>query len=163
MLQLASYLIFLTVDRCAARMFCERTKAPLEVGTWGRDLKHLDSAVVENGAVSVREGQVYVYENYFPGHVIKYIHVDNVAIRSCGASAVVKKGGIDSPSILIVLHAESNEEIRSVVDIWGKKIRDKVTTPPESYNEKKTSHLFRDFRTVNHNGFKRYAFDKSLS
>ncbi|CAG5003185.1 unnamed protein product [Parnassius apollo] len=140
--------------RGKARMFCEKSKAPLEIGKWGHYLMHLDSAVVENSPVSTREGQVYVYENYFPGYVIKYVHVDNVAIKSCGASASIKQGGIGSSSILIVLHAATNEDIRTVIDIWGTKRQEKTKGPlqnPSSSKNFKSLYLFKDLRIVNHN------------
>ncbi|CAH2035666.1 unnamed protein product, partial [Iphiclides podalirius] len=157
MYRLGVCLVLIAADSCGARLFCEKSKAPLEVGTWASGLRHLDSAVVENGAVSVREGQVYVYENSFPGHVIRYLHVDNVAIRSCGASAVVKKGGVGASSVLIVLHAAANEEIRSVVDIWGSRGQDAgaPSAPSEGPNNMKSIYLYGDFRAINHNkGFK---------
>ncbi|CAH0577788.1 unnamed protein product [Chrysodeixis includens] len=146
-----------------ARMFCEKTKAPLELGVWKYDLKHMDSAVVENMPVSISEGQVYVYENYFPDYIIKYIHVDNLAIRSCGASAAIRSGGVDTSSVLIVLHADINQEIRSVVDIWGErrgatsaakapagKAPNQRTIRPADKNIK-SLYLFKTLRAVNHN------------
>lgn len=154
-------LILLAVT-AEARMFCEKTKAPLELGEWKYDLKHMDSAVVENMPVSISEGQVYVYENYFPDYVIKYIHVDNLAIRSCGASAAIRSGGVDTSSVLIVLHADINQEIRSVVDIWGeRKSADAVTATdktakmrnirPADAKNIKSLYLFKELRAVNHN------------
>ncbi|XP_022833183.1 uncharacterized protein LOC111361083 [Spodoptera litura] len=138
-------------------MICKKTKAPLELGEWRYDLKHMDSAVVENPPVSINEGQMYVYENYFPNYTIKYIHVDNLAIRSCGASAAMRTGGIGSSYVLIVLHAHINEEIRSVVDIWGE--RKKVITEelprtplkPDEMTSLKSLYLFKHLRAVNHN------------
>ncbi|XP_028173664.1 uncharacterized protein LOC114362447 [Ostrinia furnacalis] len=139
-----------------ARMFCEKTKLPLEVGVWRHDLQHMDSAVVENKPVSITEGQVYVYDNYFPGYTIKYIHVDNVAIKSCGASATIKMGGIGTSTVLIVLHADTNQEIRSVIDVWGTK--DEAPVPkkkalPFSKDIKnlKSLYLFGKLRAVHHN------------
>ncbi|CAG4942739.1 unnamed protein product [Colias eurytheme] len=114
----------------------------------------MDSAVVENRPVTINEGQVYVYENYFPGYIINYIHVDNVAMKSCGASASIKKGGIGTSSVLIILHAETNEEIRSVIDIWGTKHFEQTTrTLPKDENTKnlKSLYLFKELRAVNHN------------
>ncbi|CAH0716303.1 unnamed protein product, partial [Brenthis ino] len=127
---------------------------PLEVGIWHHHLKHIDSAVVENRPVSINEGQVYVYENHFPGYTIDYIHVDNVAIKSCGASAAIKKGGIGTSSVLIVLHAATNEEIRSVIDIWGTKQfeRNTQSIPVEDkFGNMKSLYLFKELRAVNHN------------
>lgn len=143
-----------------AKMICKKTKVPLELGKWKYDLKHMDSAVVENPPVSISEGQMYVYENYFPNYTIKYIHVDNLAIRSCGASAVMKTGGIGSSYVLIVLHAHINEEIRSVVDIWGERKGGKEgnvdklprsETKPGELKTNKSLHLFKHLRAVNHN------------
>lgn len=135
-----------------ARMFCSKTKAPLELGEWKYDLKHMDSAVVENLPVSISEGQVYVYDNFFPDYIIKYIHVDNLAMRSCGASASIKNGGIGTSSVLIVLHAGINQEIRSVVDIWGEKIPEKTTRLPfMTDDEKAAKFLFKKVRAVSHN------------
>ncbi|KAL0851730.1 hypothetical protein ABMA28_000049 [Loxostege sticticalis] len=139
-----------------ARMFCAKTKLPLEVGEWKHDLKHLDSAVVENKPVSITEGQVYVYDNYFPGFTIRYIHVDNVAIRSCGASAVIKAGGVGTSSVLIVLHAEANQEIRSVVDVWGTRNeappqKKKVLVDTKEMKNVKSLYLFDKMRAVHHN------------
>lgn len=145
--------MLLLITCTEARLFCEKTKMPVEVGTWHSHLKHMDSAVVENRPVSINEGQVYVYENHFPGHSIEYIHVDNVAIKSCGASANIKKGGIGNSFVLIVLHAATNEEIRSVIDIWGTKLPKKPKTPSKdaSVENVKYLHLFKELRTVNHN------------
>ncbi|XP_045784150.1 uncharacterized protein LOC123880203 [Maniola jurtina] len=137
-----------------ARLFCEKTKVPLEMGKWHHRLQHMDSAVVENRPVSIHEGQIYVYENTFPGFIINYIHVDNVAIRSCGASATIKKGGVGTSSVLIVLHAATNEEIRSVVDIWGTKTFERTTRKifvDENIGNLKSLYLFKELRTVNHN------------
>ncbi|CAG9558585.1 unnamed protein product [Danaus chrysippus] len=148
--------ILLILNFAKARLFCEKTKMPLEVGEWSHQMKRMDSAVVENRPVSINEGQIYVYENNFPGYIIKYIHVDNVAIRSCGASADIKKGGVGSSSVLIVLHAATNEEIRSVIDIWGIKSMDtpKTTKPmilDENIDNMKSLYLFQKLRAVNHN------------
>ncbi|CAG9781702.1 unnamed protein product [Diatraea saccharalis] len=137
-----------------ARMFCEKTKMPLEVGEWRYDLKHLDSAVVENQPVTISQGQIYVYENYFPGHTIKYIHVDNMARRTCGASASIKSGGVGTPSVLIVLESQSNQEIRSVVEVWGTKdwVKPKPQLPPDMNTKNiKSLYLFKKLRAVNHN------------
>lgn len=149
-------LVILLAVTTDARMFCEKTKAPLELGQWRYDLKHMDSAVVENPPVSISEGQVYVYENFFTNYTIKYIHVDNLAIRTCGASASIRSGGIGTSSVLIVLHAHINQEIRSVVDIWGEKkcANVKATEPPLNPDEMKnikSLYLFKDMRAVNHN------------
>lgn len=136
------------------RMLCGKLKAPLELGQWQYHLKHIDSAVVENLPVSISAGQLYVYDNYFPGYIIKYIHVDNLAMRSCGASAVLKNGGVGSSNVLIVLHAGINQEIRSVVDIWGEKIPTKSTdslkTEEIAKNPKSLS-MFKEIRAVSHN------------
>ncbi|XP_037299726.1 uncharacterized protein LOC115440527 [Manduca sexta] len=140
-----------------SRIFCEVNKMPLEVGMWKSNLRHMDSAVVENTPVSISEGQVYVYENYFPGYIIRYIHVDNLATRSCGASATIRDGGIGSQTVLIVLHADTNQEIRSIIDIWGEKrpgMKMKVTRQPLDTEETKnltSLYLFKDLRAVNHN------------
>ncbi|XP_028033318.1 uncharacterized protein LOC114245366 [Bombyx mandarina] len=147
-------LIFI-ISNVDARIFCEKNKMPLEVGEWHKDYKQMDSAIVENSPVTINEGQLYVYENYFPGHTIKYIHVDNLAIRSCGASASIKNGGVGTSSVLIVLHADSNQEIRSVIDIWGVKNYEKTTRRalnPESLKNMKSLYLFKELRAVNHNG-----------
>ncbi|VVC86354.1 uncharacterized protein LOC126978375 [Leptidea sinapis] len=147
-------LIFHTIS-IEGRLFCEKSKSPLEVGKWSHNLKHMDSAVVENRPVAINEGQVYVYENHFPGHLIDYINVDNVAIKSCGASAMIKKGGIGTSMVLIILHADTNEEIRSVIDIWGTKHFDVTTssTPKDNniMNNLKSLYLFKKLRAVNHN------------
>ncbi|PZC76592.1 hypothetical protein B5X24_HaOG204432 [Helicoverpa armigera] len=153
-------LIILFVITADARMFCEKTKAPLELGQWQYSLKHMDSAVVENPAVSINEGQVYVYENYFPGYTIRYIHVDNLAIRTCGASASIKAGGVGASSVLIVLRAYINQEIRSVIDIWGeKKVSNntnalnntQLSLNPEEVKNINYNYLFKDTRALNHN------------
>ncbi|KAI8431202.1 hypothetical protein MSG28_001240, partial [Choristoneura fumiferana] len=78
--------------------FCEKTKTPFELGEWNGSLKHMDSATIENKPVFATEGQVY---------------------RTCGASAVLKRGGVGTSTVLIVLHAATNQEIRSVIDVWG--------------------------------------------
>uniref|UniRef100_A0A2A4JD78 Uncharacterized protein n=1 Tax=Heliothis virescens TaxID=7102 RepID=A0A2A4JD78_HELVI len=150
-------LIILFAITADARMFCEKTKAPLELGEWKYTLKHMDSAVVENPAVSISEGQVYVYENYFPGYTIRYIHVDNLAIKTCGASASIKAGGVGTSSVLIVLRAFINQEIRSVVDIWGEKIALNSTQTsqphlnPDEVKNIKSFYSFKDTRALNHN------------
>ena len=147
-------LLAMTVE---ARTFCEKTTAPLEMGEWKNHLKHLDSTAVENPATSMSEGQLYVYENNFPNNTIKYIYVDNLAVKTCGASATVKSGGIGSSSVLIVLTARSNHEIRSVVDIWGDSITadtktDKTRRPNHSQAETmKSMNLFNHIRAVSHN------------
>lgn len=92
---------------------------PLEMGEWKRDLYRMDTATIENQPVTMKEGQVYVYENYFPNRTIKYLHVDNLARKTCGASASIKSGGIGTSSVLIILHSDPYHEIRSVIDIWG--------------------------------------------
>ncbi|XP_047544224.1 uncharacterized protein LOC125076211 [Vanessa atalanta] len=146
--------LLLLLNYAETRLFCEKTKMPLEMGQWQNHLKHMDSAVVENRPVTISEGQVYVYENHFPGYIIKYIHVDNVAIKSCGASATIKKGGIGTSSVLIVLHAATNEEIRSVIDIWGTKYFEQNTKSipiDKNMGNLKSLYLFKDLRTVNHN------------
>lgn len=51
--------------------FCEKTKALFEMGEWNGSLKHMDSATIENKPVFASEGQVYVYENTFPGYTIR--------------------------------------------------------------------------------------------
>lgn len=134
----------LIVKLCEAKIFCERDKIPLEIGQWRSNLKHMDSVVVQNNPVSINEGQTYVYDNFFPGYIIKYIHVHNLAMKSCGASASVKSGGVGTSSILIILHADRNQEIRSVVDIWGDNL--KVTTKPPQLNFGNITslYLFRD-------------------
>ncbi|XP_068620026.1 uncharacterized protein [Battus philenor] len=156
MFLLAVYFIIIIICECNGR-FC-KNKIPLEIGKWSHNLKHLDSVVIENGPVSMREGQVYVYENFFPNYIIKYVHVDNVAIKSCGANAEIKKGGVDSSSVLIVLHADTNEEIRSVIDIWGTKSRiviETVAAPQDSNKSMKSLYLLKELRAINHNiGFK---------
>lgn len=156
-------LIILLAINADARMFCEKTKAPLELGEWKYDLKQLDSAVVENPPMSINGGQTYVYENYFPKYTIKYIHVDNLAIRSCGASASIKSGGVDSSYVLIVLTARINQEIRSVIDIWGKAETNHTTeqsannftairrSDPDDWKNIKSLYLFKNMRAVSHN------------
>ncbi|KOB70913.1 Uncharacterized protein OBRU01_14151 [Operophtera brumata] len=114
---------------------------PLEVGFWKHTLKNLDSAVVENKPVSMSEGQVYVYENSFPGYTVKYIHVDNLAVRTCGARASLKSGGIGTSTLLIILHADANQEIRSVVDIWGVEDGKRSTVLPVNFNNMKSMYL----------------------
>ncbi|CAK1554662.1 unnamed protein product [Leptosia nina] len=144
--------LLLTASQVGARLFCGKAKMPLEIGDWHQGLSHMDSAVVENRPVTINEGQVYVYENYFPGHTINYIHVDNVAIKTCGASASIKKGGIGTSSVLIILHAGTHEEIRSVIDIWGTKHRAVTTAPPlHDLKKLKSFYLFKELRAVNHN------------
>ncbi|XP_059055420.1 uncharacterized protein LOC131849366 [Achroia grisella] len=147
-------IFLLLITYSEARIFCEKAKIPLEEGVWSHDLQHMDAAVVENRPVSITEGQIYVYENYFPGYMIKYINVDNLAMRSCGASASIKKGGVGFSSVLIVLHAESNQEIRAVIDIWGTKNYEpkihKVIIDDDIKNMK-SLHLFKGVRVVHHN------------
>ncbi|KAJ8736808.1 hypothetical protein PYW07_000079 [Mythimna separata] len=152
-------IVLFIVATADARMFCEKTKAPLEMGEWRYDLKQLDSAVVENPPNSINEGQTYVYENYFPNYTIKYIHVDNLAIKTCGASASIKSGGLGSSSVLIVLTARINQEIRSVVDIWGKKntVSNATDTPPR-YKKIKSLYMFRNMRAVSHNRPSKYEY-----
>lgn len=136
------------------REFCEKSKIPLEMGVWKHFFKHMDSAVVENKPVSMTEGQVYVYENYFPGHTIKYIHVDNLAVKTCGASATIKSGGVGTSTLLIILHADTNQEIRSVIDIWGVENPGQTTVRPvkaADLKNMKSMYLFKDFRSVSHN------------
>lgn len=146
-------LILLLAVSADARMFCEKTKAPLELGEWRYDLKHMDSAVVENPPNSLNEGQVYVYENYFQNYTIKYIHVDNLAKSTCGASASIKAGGVGSSFVLIVLTARNYQEIRSVVDIWGKRTANNSTKtrPHLNLEGSRNRHLFRNMRVVSHN------------
>ncbi|KAH9630181.1 hypothetical protein HF086_000741 [Spodoptera exigua] len=148
-------LIVLLVSVTDAKMFCKKPKAPLELGEWEYHLKHMDSAVVENPPLSINEGQMYVYENYFPNYTIKYIYVDNLAMRSCGASAAIKTGGIDSSYVVLVLHAHINQEIRSVIDIWGERTTVGKSTiteiQPDETTSKKLFHLFKHLRAVNHN------------
>ncbi|KAM3968491.1 uncharacterized protein ACR2FA_009274 [Aphomia sociella] len=147
-------LILLATSCCEARIFCEKTKIPLEEGKWRSDLQHMDAAVVENRPVSISEGQVYVYENYFPGYTIRYINVDNLAMKTCGASASIKQGGVGSSSVLIVLHADSNQEIRSVVDIWGTKNyepRRPKLEMDDNIKNMKSLYLFKELRAVHHN------------
>lgn len=151
----AAYLLLL-ITYAEARSFCEKTKVPLEIGEWQYNLYHMDTATIENRPVSVTEGQVYVYENTFPNRTIKYIHVDNLAIRTCGANAVIKNGGINESSVLIVLHADTNQEIRSVIDIWGTKAvkngrPKKLITSKEDLKALKSWYLFKELRAVNHN------------
>ncbi|RVE44628.1 hypothetical protein evm_010714 [Chilo suppressalis] len=137
---------------CNARQFCERSKMPLEVGEWRHNLQHLDAAAVENGPVSITQGQVYVYENYFPGYTIRYIHVDNLARRTCGASATLKSGGVGTSSVLVVLQAEAHDEIKSVVDVWGTRTgapQPKPSPPPPA--NLRSLYLFKTLRAVNHN------------
>lgn len=138
-------------------MFCGSTKVPLEIGVFKHGYAHMDSTVVENKPVTISEGQFYVYENDFPNHIIKYIHVDNLAMKTCGAKAMLKSGGVGTSTVLIILHAATNQEIRTVVDIWGVKISDpvRITKPPlpkDKLKNMKSLYLFKDFRTVNHNG-----------
>ncbi|XP_045542196.1 uncharacterized protein LOC123723483 [Papilio machaon] len=160
MYRIAICLIVSIIEGGGRKLACKNPKTALEIGKWAHNLKHLDSAVIENGPVSMHEGQMYVYENYFPNYIIKYVHVDNVAIKSCGANAQVKKGGVDASSVLIVLHADINEEIRSVIDIWGTAngVPAKgVASHPEHYKGgMKSIYLFSDRRAVNHNtGFRK--------
>lgn len=133
-----------------SRSFCEKPNEPLEVGIWKPNLKHLDSAVVENKPVSMSEGQVYVYENHFPGYTIKYIHVDNLAVRTCGAHAAIKAGGVGTSTLLIVLHADANQEIRSVVDIWGVENAEKSTVRAVNINKMKSMYLVNNKTIIVH-------------
>ncbi|XP_052751348.1 uncharacterized protein LOC113518619 [Galleria mellonella] len=145
--------LLLLIIYTEARMFCEKSKIPLEQGVWRYDLQHMDAAIVDNRPVSINEGQIYVYENYFPGYTIRYVNVDNLAMKSCGASATIKNGGVGSSSVFIVLHAESNQEIRSVIDIWGIKNyepKHKVDVDPNIKNMK-SLYLFKGLRVVHHN------------
>lgn len=149
-----SVLIFLHCKQVFinAKLICNGVYRPLEVGKWKNSLKHLDSGVVENKPTS--EGQVYVYENDFPGYTIKYIHVDNLAIRTCGARAEIKSGGVGQSTVLIVIHAKANNEIRAVVDIWGVKAYEKPSPKLRPINiEKnvKSLYVLKSFRMVNHN------------
>lgn len=142
-----------------ARMICDRDKdnTPLESGVWRHDMHHMDTAVIENPPVTVSEGQLYVYENDFPNRTIQYLHVDNVAMKTCGARASLKSGGVGTSSVLIVLHAGPYNEIRSVIDIWGTKsppLPSKSSRPkeiPESMKNLKSLYLFSNMRAVNHN------------
>ena len=138
-----------------ARMFCDRSKVPLELGEWRREYARMDTATIENPPVSVKEGQIYIYENYFPNRTIKYIHVDNLAIRSCGASATIKAGGLNTPGVLIVLHSGPFQEIRTVIDIWGSRdqepTRARPNFTPVELKNLKTSFLYNGHRAVNHN------------
>ncbi|XP_053623692.1 uncharacterized protein LOC128682825 [Plodia interpunctella] len=152
------YAALILLITCAqARMVCERNKMALELGKWKNTMIHMDSAVVENSPVAIAEGQIYVYENYFPGYTIRYIHVDNLAQKTCGASAQIKDGGIGKNSVLVVLRAESNLEIRSVVDVWGTKDpnpRNSLKLPryiDENAKYVKSLYLYQGSRALNHN------------
>ncbi|XP_063547085.1 uncharacterized protein LOC134754678 [Cydia strobilella] len=155
MASVAYFLILQAVTVIAKN--CGKAKAPFELGEWNGHLQHLDAATIENNPVSAAEGQFYVYENTFPRHTIKYIHVDNVAQKTCGAVATLKRGGIDGSSVLIILHAESSQEIRSVVDVWGvpKSVpRKREMKPLEREGELRdmqSKYLFMKARALNHN------------
>ncbi|XP_073960660.1 uncharacterized protein [Choristoneura fumiferana] len=136
--------------------FCEKSKTPFELGEWNGSLKHMDSATIENKPVFATEGQVYVYENTFPGYTIRYVNVDNLAQRTCGASAVLKRGGVGTSTVLIVLHAATNQEIRSVIDVWGTRdaARKNIKTILKDdglMKDMKSRYLFKQMRAVNHN------------
>lgn len=141
----------------AARRICTRESMPLEVGSWSNNLVHMDSAIVENAPVSLNEGQVYVYENYFPNKTIRYIHVDNLARRTCGANASIKSGGIGQPTVLVVLHSDPFQEIRSVIEIWGTNEVKKqlghfpVKVDSEEMKKMKSLYLFKDMRAYGRN------------
>ncbi|KAJ2954126.1 hypothetical protein O0L34_g2348 [Tuta absoluta] len=150
------------------RLFCDRDQLPLEEGEWSRDYAHLDTATIENPPVTVLEGQIYVYENFFPNRTIKYMHVDNLAIKSCGASAAIKAGGIGTSGVMVVLHAGPHQEIRSVIDIWGTRLtprrpqhRRAMLVPPEDLEQMKKlrSKYLAVSRTVNHNKYNDTDFD----
>ncbi|XP_049885389.1 uncharacterized protein LOC126380163 [Pectinophora gossypiella] len=148
-------MVLVLVPLVSGRMFCDRSKVPVELGEWKREYARMDTATIENPPVSVKEGQIYIYENYFPNRTIKYIHVDNLAIRSCGASATIKAGGVNTPGVLIVLHSGPYQEIRTVIDIWGTRALDPTRarpnfTPNELKNLKST-YLYKGNRAVNHN------------
>lgn len=137
-----------------ARMICDKT--PLESGEWRFDMHHIDTAVIENPPVNVLEGQLYVYENDFPNRTIQYLHVDNLAMKTCGARATLKSGGLGTSTVLIILHADQFNEIRSVIDIWGtktlppppKSVRPRVIPKPKNM---KSLYLYSNMRAVNHN------------
>lgn len=150
-------IVFLAMLYAEARMICDRMdNVPVERGVWRHDMHHMDTAVIENPPVTVSEGQLYVYENDFPNRTIQYLHVDNLAMKTCGARASLKSGGLGTSSVLIVLHADPYNEIRSVIDIWGTK----TLPPPKSFRVKeipkamknlKSLYLFSNMRAVNHN------------
>ncbi|KAJ0183984.1 hypothetical protein K1T71_000407 [Dendrolimus kikuchii] len=154
--KITMYFILLLITQTESRKICGRTQIPLEIGTWRYDLKQMDSIVIENNPIAATEGQTYVYENYFPDYTIAYVNVYNLAIKTCGANASLKSGGIGSSSVLIVLHADSNEEIRAVIDIWGTKKLNKRSKKKPTKNSKdlknmKSLYLFKEFRAVSHN------------
>ncbi|XP_048005676.1 uncharacterized protein LOC125241309 [Leguminivora glycinivorella] len=138
---------------------CSRAKAPFELGEWNGHLEHLDAATIENNPVTAAEGQFYVYENTFPRHTIKYLQVDNLAQKTCGAVATLKRGGLNTSSLLLILHAESSQEIRSVVDVWGvpKMVpRKRNVKPLEREGDLKnmqSKYLFMKARALNHNSW----------
>lgn len=141
-----------------ARMICDRyVKTTLESGVWRNDMHHIDTAVIENPPVTVPEGQLYVYENDFPNRTIQYLHVDNLAMKTCGARASIKSGGLGTSTVLIILHANPFNEIRSVIDIWGTKSLPprlkslRFREIPKPMKNMKSLYLFSNLRTVNHN------------
>lgn len=146
------FVFLLTLLYVQARMLCE---APLEEGVWRHDMHHMDTAVIQNPPVAVSEGQLYVYENYFPNRTIKYLYVDNLAMKTCGARASLKSGGLGTSSVLIVLHAGPYNEIRSVIDIWGTKSPQlKVSRPrstPKAMKILKSIYLYKNMKAVRRN------------
>lgn len=115
----------------------------LELGDWSRALSQLDSTVIEHKPVS--QGNIFVYENVFPGHSIRYINVDNVAVRTCGAHASLKSGGVGASSVLVVLVAPPGHEIRAVIDVWG--VRDThLATHTTTHRDMKSTFLFKDVK-----------------
>lgn len=82
--------------------------------------------------------------------------MDNLAQKTCGASAVLKRGGVGSSTLLVVLHAAANQEIRSVIDVWGTRDaprKDIKTLLKDDglMKDMKSRYLFKELRTVNHN------------
>ncbi|KAI5640938.1 transcription activator MBF2 domain-containing protein [Phthorimaea operculella] len=149
------------------RAFCDRNKLPLEQGEWSREYAHLDVATIENPPVSVLEGQIYVYENFFPNSTIKYMHVDNLAIKTCGASAYIKAGGIDTSGVMVVLHSEPHQEIRTVIDIWGTRAppaprpprAPPLVSPEDREQMKKLRSKYLGTSRVNHNKYNDSDFE----
>ncbi|KAG7294719.1 hypothetical protein JYU34_000141 [Plutella xylostella] len=88
----------------------------LELGQWRPGLRHLDAVIVERPS---DHEAAFTYENTFKGFRIRYVSVHNVAVKTCGALAVVAGGGVGSQGLVIRLQAPPYHEIRSVIDVWG--------------------------------------------
>lgn len=149
------YVFLITVLAVRAKMICDGNdiNTALERGVWRHDMYHIDTTVIQNPPVTVSEGQMHVYENDFPNRTIKYLHVDNLALKTCGARAILKSGGLGTSTVLIILHAGPYNEIRSVIDIWGTKSPPPQPQPrvvPEAMKNLKSIYLLNKMRVGRH-------------